>query len=45
MKRLQVTCWCEARLVLVDQARVVAGRTGSCGRPGCTEQKVMEKSA
>lgn len=34
---LPVNCWCERRLLLVPKPRVLAGRTGSCGRRDCRE--------
>lgn len=33
--QLAVSCWCEDTIVVVDRSEVVAGRTGSCGAPGC----------
>lgn len=35
VKTLKVECWCMAAEVIVDQAEVRKGRTGSCGAPGC----------
>lgn len=32
---LDALCWCEAALVKVRPRDVRAGRTGSCGAPGC----------
>lgn len=34
---LAVNCWCEASIVGVTKADLLAGRTGSCGRHGCRE--------
>lgn len=33
---LAVECWCQDRIVYVMPELVKAGRTGSCGAPGCT---------
>lgn len=30
-----VTCWCEARYLRIPQELILAGLTGSCGRPDC----------
>lgn len=32
---LNVTCWCERKIVKVTPRSVWRGVTGSCGRPGC----------
>ena len=32
---MAVNCWCEATVVGVAREDLLAGRTGSCGRPGC----------
>lgn len=32
---LPVTCWCERVFLLVPEAKVRAGITGSCGREDC----------
>ena len=35
---LEVTCWCESRIVIVPKSDVAAGRTRSCGLPRCNEE-------
>lgn len=35
---LWVTCWCETEIVAVPAADVLAGRTASCGRNGCSSE-------
>lgn len=34
---LCVLCWCEAAVVLVKREDLAAGKTGSCGHPGCEQ--------
>lgn len=33
--RMEVTCWCEETIGLLAADELLAGRTFSCGRPGC----------
>lgn len=37
--RLAVGCWCEARTFRLSSVEVFAGRTMSCGEPGCTDER------
>lgn len=32
---LEVVCWCEAKVTRLPRTEVLAGRTVSCGAPGC----------
>ena len=32
---LDVTCWCEAEVLTIPKAEVLAGLTRSCGAPEC----------
>jgi hypothetical protein len=34
---VDVTCWCDRKVVRVPLPDIRDGRTASCGRPGCTE--------
>lgn len=38
---LLVDCWCGREARWVARREVVAGRTESCGRVGCSEAEVM----
>lgn len=34
-RTMDVTCWCDTKTVRVSTDDIAAGRTASCGRPGC----------
>lgn len=41
--QLAVLCWCERRIIHVPKQWVLDGKTGSCGRRGCSEPVVEER--